>query len=126
MFYLDEPTSESTPIKWKEGFDLTQAKQPAAKPGQKRGIEHKSFFSWFNDHNNPLYDDIADIIKDDIYINPLQYFLVPDVSVDNGVDDEEGSDQDEENDEQGIGIIGDTDEDTHDVQNTVSEEPSNA
>ncbi|KAK9751895.1 Nucleosome assembly protein (NAP) [Popillia japonica] len=123
---LEEPTCKSTAIKWKEGFDLTTPKHIASKPGQKRGREHKSFFSWFNDHSDPLSDDIAEIIKDDIYINPLQYFLVPDVGVDNGVDDEEGSDQEDENEEQSGGIIGDTDEDTHDIQNTVSEEPANA
>lgn len=115
---LEEPTCKSTAIKWKEGFDLTTPKHIASKPGQKRGREHKSFFSWFNDHSDPLSDDIAEIIKDDIYINPLQYFLVPDVGVDNGVDDEEGSDQEDENEEQSGGIIGDTDEDTHDIQNT--------
>lgn len=118
ILVIDNPQSKSTTIKWKEGFDLVQTKHTPLKTGQKRGSEHKSFFSWFNDHSDPISDDIAEIIKDDIYLNPLQYFLVPDVGVDNGVDDDEGSDQDDDIEEQGAGTTGDTDEDTHDVQNS--------
>lgn len=48
-------------------------------PARKRRVEFKSFFKWFRDYNDPLTDDIAEIFKDDIWTNPLQYFLVPDI-----------------------------------------------
>lgn len=88
-------TSTSTAIKWKEGKDLLkelQLKPPTSK--KNRDIEHKSFFDWFTDNTDPLNDDLAELIKDDIWPNPLQYFLVPDIGVYN--DDESSGDEDEE------------------------------
>ncbi|XP_057661650.1 protein SET [Diorhabda carinulata] len=101
-YHLDSatPTSESTQIIWKEGCSLAQNVE-ANKPGKKRRHEPaKTFFSWFNDNVDPYTDDIAEIIKDDLWLNPLQYYLVPDVEGDgeNGVDAEEvsSSEDDEE------------------------------
>lgn len=98
-FYLvsDEPESQSTPIKWKEGFNLTQSNEPrSTKRNRKRHLEQKSFFAWFNDHVDPASDDIAEIIKDDLWLNPLNYYLVPDIEVENGAEEEDGSDGEEE------------------------------
>jgi len=40
-------------------------------------------------------DDIAEVIKVDMWPNPLQYFLVPDVEMENGGEgDQEGGDED--------------------------------
>ena len=36
----------------------------------------ESFFSWFTDTTDAGADDIGEVIKDDIWPNPLQYFLV--------------------------------------------------
>uniref|UniRef100_A0A673MGA2 Testis-specific Y-encoded-like protein 1 n=1 Tax=Sinocyclocheilus rhinocerous TaxID=307959 RepID=A0A673MGA2_9TELE len=38
---------------------------------------YQSFFHWFSDHSNPGRDDIAQILKDDLYRNPLRYYLTP-------------------------------------------------
>ena len=90
---LGAPTSLSIEIKWKEDMDLTQTNEPTCtRTGRKRQLDQRSFFTWYNDHTDPTSDSIAEIIKDDLWHNPLQYFLVPDVEVGNGVDDDEDGD----------------------------------
>uniref|UniRef100_A0A8D2AKX3 Testis-specific Y-encoded-like protein 3 n=1 Tax=Sciurus vulgaris TaxID=55149 RepID=A0A8D2AKX3_SCIVU len=37
-----------------------------------------SFFSWFSQHSLPEADRVAQIIKDDLWPNPLQYYLLGD------------------------------------------------
>ncbi|KAG5681364.1 hypothetical protein PVAND_010806 [Polypedilum vanderplanki] len=99
-------TSTATQIKWKDGKDLLKELQ--SKPtNKKRDADHKSFFDWFLDTHDPSTDDIAETLKDDIFPNPLQYFLVPDIGVYNDEDDSaaeevegEGSEQEIEDDEE--------------------------
>ena len=56
--------------------DLT-TKNSGGKAGQKRSLEEQeSFFSWFSDHSEAAADELGEVIKDDIWPNPLQYFLV--------------------------------------------------
>lgn len=50
---------------------------------------------WFHDHVDPISDDIAEAIKDDLWVNPLNYYLVPDIEVDNGGEEENNSDCDD-------------------------------
>jgi len=102
-----DPASQSTPIKWKEGMDLT-AKNKEENKGKKRPRETRTYFNWFSDNGDPSADDIAEVIKDDMWPNPLQYFLVPDIEVENGLgedDDEDGrawdGDEDDEEGEEG-------------------------
>lgn len=52
-------------------------------PGQEpRSFIHRnqddicSFFTWFSDHSLPESDRIAEIIKEDLSSNPLQYYLL--------------------------------------------------
>ena len=54
--------------------DLTQRySQQNMLKGRKRGHEEpQSFFCWFSVSG----DELGDVIKDDIWPNPLQYFLV--------------------------------------------------
>ena len=47
--------------------------------------------------SDPASDDVAEVIKDDMWPNPLQYFLVPDIEVENG--GEEGDEDLEEEEE---------------------------
>lgn len=67
-------------------------------------MEQKSFFAWFNDHIDPASDDIAEIIKDDLWLNPLNYYLVPDIEVENGADEEDASDADDENETETLAL----------------------
>ncbi|CAG9855278.1 unnamed protein product [Phyllotreta striolata] len=98
-YHLDSatPTSESTQIIWKEGCSLGQTIE-ANRTNRKRSHESlRTFFSWFNDNADAFTDDIAEVIKDDLWLDPLQYYLVPDAERDeNGVEGEESSSEDNE------------------------------
>lgn len=97
---IEFPTSQSTAIKWKEGFDLSQnVDVNPSRRGRKQYSEQKSFFTWFNDHVDPISDDIAEVIKDDLWVNPLNYYLVPDIEVENAGEDEEENSDCEDNEE---------------------------
>ena len=94
----ETPSSTSTPIQWKEGKNLL--KQLLSKPftnKKKRNSEYKTFFDWFTDNTDPVGDEIAELIKDDLWLNPLQYYLVPDIEVEPEDDDEDNDGDEEEN-----------------------------
>ena len=42
--------------------------------GRKRGLEETSFFSWFAEDST--VEEPGEIIRDDIWPNPLQFYLV--------------------------------------------------
>lgn len=105
-FHLNEtgePSSKASEIKWKTGKDLT-AKASGAKAGQKRSHdEQESFFSWFSDHGDAGSDELGEVIKDEIWPNPLQYFLATEEGedeleedIDDGQSEEDLNDEDEE------------------------------
>lgn len=82
----------SNMIKWKSGSDLAtrvlQAQEFFSKRSSKKLMNHqfsRTFFSWLTENNTSndgsTTDDIAEVIKDDMWPNPLQYFLVPDIEV---------------------------------------------
>ncbi|XP_069779058.1 protein SET-like [Narcine bancroftii] len=124
-FHLNEngdPSSKSTEIKWKPGKDLTKrSSQSQTKVGRKRQHEEpESFFTWFTDHLDAGADELGEVIKDDIWPNPLQYYLVPDM------EDEEGDGEDEdEEEEEGLEDIdeeGDEDEEEDEEEEEEGEE----
>ncbi|KAI1732848.1 nucleosome assembly protein (NAP) domain-containing protein [Ditylenchus destructor] len=81
-----DPSSTTTEIKWKTG-----------KKKLTNGVEDeipKSFFDWLTNNSDPIADDVAEVIKDDVWPNPLQYYLVPDVEA--GDDAEDGDVTEEE------------------------------
>lgn len=89
-------------------------KQLLSKPftnKKKRNSEYKTFFDWFTDNSDPVNDEIAELIKDDLWLNPLQYYLVPDIEVEPEDDDEDNEDNEEEgfDDEDGEGDEDDDD-----------------
>lgn len=102
------PSSFSSVIEWKEGKDLSkvlQLKDQSSGSRRRRHAEYKAFFDWFLDNSDPVNDEIAELIKDDLWPNPLQYFLVPDIEVDeeDGGNVEEDEDDDEDiEDEQDV------------------------
>uniref|UniRef100_A0A8C6V8T1 Testis specific protein Y-linked n=1 Tax=Neogobius melanostomus TaxID=47308 RepID=A0A8C6V8T1_9GOBI len=67
------PMSFSNPILWHRGHNLTTHSEPK-KTG--RGV-YQTFFNWFSDHSNPAQDDVAQILKDDLFRDPLRYYLTP-------------------------------------------------
>ncbi|KAM7267720.1 hypothetical protein ACFE04_009886 [Oxalis oulophora] len=96
VFLEDEGTTNitSTQIKWNEGMNPLHLQNGVdhEKKGNKRAFAEESFFSWFNGippkDMDEVSDEIAEIIKEDLWPNPLTYF--------NNEADEENSD-DEEN-----------------------------
>lgn len=93
----ETPVSTSTAIKWKPDRDLTKMLPKKAMANRrKRGLEYRTFFDWFTDNNDPINDDIAELIKDDLWPNPLQYYLVPDIEVEPEAEEDEADDDFEE------------------------------
>ncbi|KAK3103633.1 hypothetical protein FSP39_020645 [Pinctada imbricata] len=101
------PTCTSTPVQWKDNMNLTKRKKN----------NRQGFFNWMQDTSDPAADEVAEVIKDDIWPNPLQYYLSND-SMENGVSDDENVDEsvvvlddDEDDDEVGEEEIYDVDDD---------------
>ncbi|KAK2507342.1 hypothetical protein MC885_013959 [Smutsia gigantea] len=63
--------SIATRIRWHRG------QEPPALMHRNRDAVH-SFFSWFSQHTLPEADRVAQIIKEDLWPNPLQYYLLGD------------------------------------------------
>ncbi|CAD5226360.1 unnamed protein product [Bursaphelenchus xylophilus] len=63
-----EPQATCTKIDWKPNKDLTMKKD-------------SGFFSWLADVSEPA-DEIAEVLKDEVWVNPVQYFLMPDLNGD--------------------------------------------
>jgi len=63
--------------------DLTKRTgQTPNKAGKKRQHEEpESFFTWFTDHSDAGADELGEVIKDDIWPNPLQYYLVGNIII---------------------------------------------
>lgn len=111
-FHLNEtgePSSKSTAITWKAGKDLTK-KASQSKAGKKRGHEEQeSFFGWFADHGDAGADELGEVIKDDIWPNPLQYYLASEIDEEGAADDDEleeeelGEEEEEEAEEEAEG-----------------------
>lgn len=107
-FFEDGTTKiTGTTIKWKEGMGTTSG-VTLEKKGNKRLPTDESFFSWFSETQQKdiaegLHDEVAEIIKEDLWPNPLKYF--------NNEADEEDSDGDEDDDEENVDEEEDNDED---------------
>ncbi|GAB1609888.1 protein SET-like isoform X2 [Argonauta hians] len=111
-----DPASKSTAINWQDGMDLTkkvQREQIIIGDRKRKHQPNRTFFTWFLDNKDPSADDIAEVIKDDMWPNPLQYFLAPDIEVEeNGVSE----DEDDELDESVVVVNEDDDEDEDDEE----------
>jgi template-activating factor I len=88
--FLEEGTTKviSTPIKWKAGKEIPS--------------DDISFFSWFSDTEqkddmDDTHDEIAQIIKDDLWPNPLDHFHNEDPNeADEGEDEARGFEEDDD------------------------------
>ncbi|CAM4619491.1 unnamed protein product [Lepidochelys kempii] len=100
--------SHSTPIRWWRGQD------PRAH-GRKSPEVGRSFFSWFGDHSFPAGDRIAEIIKEDLWPNPLHYYLM-------GENGGAGDDSGTEHGDDCVVIVDDEGEEDDEVQEIMDEE----
>merc|ERR1712142_1424035 len=108
-FHITDETAEvegtpsfSTEIKWKPGKSLVP--KADLKAGAKRSKDDitgaaATFFSWFNETAEDGICEIGESLKDDIWPNPLQYFLN---DINDSVEDEEYDDDEEDELEDGI------------------------
>ncbi|VDI18041.1 template-activating factor I [Mytilus galloprovincialis] len=95
LSFTGDPTSKSSKIEWKNGMDISaKIKQNGNNRKRKRG-QSRSFFQWFEDNTDPSADDIAEVVKDDMWPNPLQYYLASDIEVENGISDDDDDDMDD-------------------------------
>ncbi|XP_074645271.1 protein SET-like [Tubulanus polymorphus] len=114
-----DPASQSSPIKWKQGMDLTKKAVNDAAGRKRKYGSSRSFFVWYLDNSDPSVDDIAEVIKDDMWPNPLQYFLAPDIEVEeNGVD----SDDEDDDVDESVVVVGEDDEDDDDDEDVDEDE----
>ncbi|GAB4860736.1 Asparagine-rich protein (ARP protein) [Ancistrocladus abbreviatus] len=111
--FLDEGTTKvtSTSIKWKEGMGIPNGVNNDRK-GNKRTHADESFFSWFSeiqqkDSMDEIHDEIAEIIKEDLWPNPLNYF-------NNEADEEDFEGEGDDDDDEGKGDDSDDDDDEQD------------
>lgn len=100
-----EPSSKCTPIKWKAGKSLVKAASNS-KAGKRSHDEQESFFSWFTNQKDAGADELGEVIKDDIWPNPLQYYLASEMDEDGEEEEGEGDDEDDD----GAGLEEDGDE----------------
>jgi len=101
-FHMSEVNSSganATKIEWFPGKDLTANK--SRKSGQKRAT-CGAFFEWFSSMQDPSGDEYGEIIKDEIWPNPVQFYLM---STEDDEDEEGFNEEDEggeeEEDEEG-------------------------
>merc|ERR1719479_86425 len=139
----EDPASQCTTIRWKEGFNLAaKAAQraahaqalahAAARSGPfhrkntftndaRRPLENRTFFSWFCDNGDPSGDDVAEVIKEDMWPNPMQYFLVPDMDVEDLAEEEEDL-EDEEDVDESVVVLEEEEDDEEGVDDDILEE----
>ncbi|XP_012372193.1 protein SET [Octodon degus] len=104
--------------------DLTKrSSQTQNKASRKRQHEEpESFFTWFTDHSDAGADELGEVIKDDIWPNPLQYYLVPDMDDEEAEGEEDDDDEEEEEGLEDIDEEGDEDEGEEDEDDEEGEE----
>lgn len=125
--------SKSTQIKWSVGSDLSKRFQELekvfdknenetnSKNSWKRALDFpKTFFNWFTDLDGSALD-IAEDIKDDIWPNPLQYFLIP-LNQFEGLDGDEEEYDSDEHESDGSVVVGEDDYDSDDDEEDIDDE----
>lgn len=61
IFFLGDPASKSTEIKWKEGKNLLTMDTSSQNPNSKKQMNFRTFFLWYTDNADPSADDVAEV-----------------------------------------------------------------
>ena len=119
MMDSDELVSIGTKIKWKEPYTSLNRR---LKVGDKRRPDEPccEFFYWFSSSNSKYLDKIGEILKEEIWPNPIKYFLPHSGSTDELVvltdsDSDSDPDQSHTNRTKSDVISIDDDDDEYDV-----------
>jgi len=104
-----EPTFSNTPINWHPGKEpaATHSANGKQTAGAKRAlpceVTEGGFFAWFEE-KDPLAAEVGEIIKDDLWPNPLQYYLNHELEGEDEEEEEEdeNTEEDIEGDEEAI------------------------
>ncbi|XP_042974938.1 NAP1-related protein 1-like isoform X3 [Carya illinoinensis] len=94
LTFYDEGATKitGTEIKWKEGKAASNGVEDVKK-GNKRPLSEESFFSWFSETQQKdiaeLHEEIAEIIKEDSWPNPLKC-----LKMETDVEDSDGEEED--------------------------------
>ncbi|CAL8119783.1 unnamed protein product [Orchesella dallaii] len=94
-----ESKSTSTTIKWKENMDLSKKQQQILEARRKRGQIDMTFFSWFSDNAEPDADYVVEVIKDELWTNPLLNYRNPGIGDYGALEEEEAKRMTEEDDD---------------------------
>jgi len=91
----DLPPPLASPIKWKPGKNLLPT-ESSDKESRKRVRDMFTFFHWLTNPNYFNEDETSEVLKDEIWPSPLQFYMLPDI-------EEETSDEDlDSEDENGV------------------------
>lgn len=83
--------STCTKIEWKEGKNFLEKSEKDAE-----NEDEPHFFTWLMSEDTDAGMDVGELIKEDIWPNPLNYYLSPPVDEEEDDDEEEEDDEDEE------------------------------
>lgn len=119
-----EPTCTSTEIVWKDTAESKELRDVISSKQRKSKVSI-TFFLWFLENGDASSDDIAEIIKDDLWPNPLQYFLSSEIeqnTADESDNDDNVVELDDEEDEEDAEDEENDIEDEEDVEEDAEEE----
>jgi len=93
-------------IHWKKDKDPTKPKEKKEEKGGKRSRDSDeeaelSFFSWFKETDEGGMDELAEVIKEELWPNPVAFYHIVEVEGDD--DDDELGGEEEEEEEEGAG-----------------------
>lgn len=103
----EEIVSSSTPIEYKntpEGKNLKQVVETSIEEFRRHrntDQRHQSFFAWLVEPSDSGIDEVADILKDQIWPNPLDYYFQQPAD-DYGSNSDDSDDEDEEIDDEDV------------------------
>jgi len=115
----DPEQSKASEIRWKAGKNIIKGAGSGPAGKKRKNEEQSSFFTWFVKPTDEGYDEIGDAIKDEIWPNPLQFYLGEDEADDEddeGGDDDEAEEEGDEDEEDGEGAEEDDEEEEEEAE----------
>lgn len=102
----EEIDIKTTPVDYKDTIEakklqdyVAESNEQAKRTRSPEDSQPRSFFAWLVNSSKSSSDDIADILKDQIWPNPLEYFFAGPTDVDDDDDDDGASDDDDDSED---------------------------